>query len=38
MFRLQQILKLGLYDENFKYAEEEALRKVFKNMISQESL
>ena len=29
MFRLQQILKLGLYDENFKYAEEEALRKVF---------
>ena len=29
MFKLQNLLDLGLYDENFKYAEEEALRKVF---------
>ena len=29
MFRLQQILKLGLYNEKFKYAEEEALRNAF---------
>ena len=29
MFRLQQILKLGLYNEKFKYAEEEALRNTF---------
>ena len=29
MFRLQQLLELGLYDINFKYAEEEALRKIF---------
>ena len=29
MFRLQQLLGLGLYDVNFKYAEEEALRKIF---------
>lgn len=29
MFRLQQLLELGLYDVNFKYAEEEALRNLF---------
>ena len=29
MFRLQHLLNLGLYNENFKYAEEEALRKIF---------
>ena len=29
MFRTQQLLNLGLYDETFKYAEEEALRKIF---------
>tara|TARA_Y100000992_G_C21257259_1_gene489217 strand:- start:971 stop:1621 length:651 start_codon:yes stop_codon:yes gene_type:complete len=29
MFRIQQLLELGLYDEKFKYAEEEALRKKF---------
>ena len=29
MFRLQQILELGLYNENFKYAEEAALRNAF---------
>ena len=29
MFRLQQLYELGLYNEKFKYAEEEALRKVF---------
>jgi len=29
MFRLQQLLELGLYDHKFKYAEEEALRNSF---------
>lgn len=29
MFRSQQILELGLYDEKFEYAEEEAFRKKF---------
>tara|TARA_Y100000294_G_C8491641_1_gene311017 strand:+ start:274 stop:918 length:645 start_codon:yes stop_codon:yes gene_type:complete len=29
MFRTQQLLNLGLYNESFKYAEEEALRKIF---------
>ena len=29
MFRTQQLLDLGLYDEKFQYAEEEALRKIF---------
>tara|TARA_B110000037_G_scaffold220791_1_gene289670 strand:+ start:3097 stop:3741 length:645 start_codon:yes stop_codon:yes gene_type:complete len=29
MFRIQQLFELGLYDIKFKYAEEEALRKVF---------
>ena len=29
MFRAQQLINLGLYDETFKYAEEEALRKNF---------
>jgi glycosyltransferase involved in cell wall biosynthesis len=29
MFRLQQLLELGLYDHKFKYAEEEALRSSF---------
>ncbi len=29
MFRLQHILELGLYDEKFKYAEEEAFRKIY---------
>ena len=29
MFRIQQLFELGLYDEKFKYAEEEALRKIF---------
>tara|TARA_B100000427_G_C15447204_1_gene567882 strand:- start:299 stop:949 length:651 start_codon:yes stop_codon:yes gene_type:complete len=29
MFRTQHLLDLGLYDEKFKYAEEEALRKIF---------
>lgn len=29
MFRLQQLLELGLYDVKFKYAEEEALRNLF---------
>ena len=30
MFRIQQLLELGLYDEKFKYAEEEAYEKIFK--------
>jgi len=29
MFRIQQLLEMGLYDKKFKYAEEEAFRKVF---------
>lgn len=29
MFRTQQLINLGLYDESFEYAEEEALRKSF---------
>tara|TARA_B100000242_G_C42927866_1_gene430306 strand:+ start:137 stop:760 length:624 start_codon:yes stop_codon:yes gene_type:complete len=29
MFRMQHLLDIGLYDENFTYAEEEALRKKF---------
>ena len=29
MFRIQQLFELGLYDVKFKYAEEEALRKLF---------
>lgn len=29
MFRLQHILELGLYNEKFKYAEEEAFRKIY---------
>jgi glycosyltransferase involved in cell wall biosynthesis len=29
MFRMQHLLDIGLYDEKFKYAEEEALRKKF---------
>tara|TARA_B100000315_G_C14378744_1_gene496426 strand:- start:57 stop:707 length:651 start_codon:yes stop_codon:yes gene_type:complete len=29
MFRIQHLLEMGLYDEKFKYAEEEALRKKF---------
>lgn len=29
MFRIQQLYELGLYNEKFKYAEEEALRKQF---------
>lgn len=29
MFRLQQLLELGLYDVKFRYAEEEALRNAF---------
>ena len=29
MFRTQQLFELGLYDLKFKYAEEEALRKIF---------
>ena len=29
MFRTQQLFELGLYDEKFKYAEEEALRNIF---------
>ena len=29
MFRIQHLLQMGLYDEKFKYAEEEALRKRF---------
>ncbi len=29
MFRVQQLYELGLYDEKFAYAEEEALRKLF---------
>ena len=29
MFRIQHLLEMGLYDEKFLYAEEEALRKNF---------
>ena len=29
MFRMQHLLDIGLYDEKFKYAEEEALRRKF---------
>ena len=29
MFRLQHLLEINLYDEDFKYAEEESLRKKF---------
>lgn len=29
MFKLQHLLEMGLYDEKFKYAEEEAIRKKF---------
>ena len=29
MFRMQNLLEIGLYNENFKFAEEEALRKEF---------
>ena len=29
MFRIQHLLEMGLYDEKFLYAEEEALRKKF---------
>ena len=32
MFRIQQLLEMGLYDKKFKYAEEEAFRKVFKKI------
>ncbi len=31
MFRIQHLLEMGLYDEKFLYAEEEALRKKFLN-------